>query len=116
MNVATIAEACHEMNRCWCDINGDLSQPQWIDAPDWQRESAVAGVEYRLAHPNAGPEYMHQSWFDQKVIDGWRYGPVKDPVAKTHPCMVPFRDLPPAQQFKDRLFSLVVDALKGDLP
>lgn len=115
MNIVRIAEAAHEMNRAWCDFNGDLSQPAWQEAPDWQRESAIAGVNYRLTHPNATPEYMHQSWYDHKVIDGWKYGPEKDPVAKTHPCMVPFHKLPPEQQFKDRLFSLIVDTMKGSL-
>ena len=111
-DVALIAQFAHAMNKAWCEVHGDFSQPKWEDAPEWQRASAIAGVEYRLHHPNATPESMHQSWFDQKVIDGWKYGPVKDATAKTHPCMVPFRDLPPEQQFKDRLFSLIVDVKK----
>jgi hypothetical protein len=29
---------------------------------------------------------------------------VKDPEAKTHPCLVPYDDLPEYQQLKDRVF------------
>jgi len=37
----------------------------------------------------------------------------KDAVAKTHPCLVDYDDLPPAQQAKDALFAAVVLALSG---
>jgi len=31
------AEAAHEMNRIYCEAHGDISQPRWADAPEWQR-------------------------------------------------------------------------------
>lgn len=31
---------------------------------------------------------------------------------KTHPCMVPFEELPEFQQKKDKLFMVIVDVLK----
>jgi hypothetical protein len=46
-----------------------------------------------------------------KLSQGWRYGEVKDAVAKTHPCMVPFEQLPVEQQAKDRLLLAIVKAL-----
>jgi hypothetical protein len=39
------------------------------------------------------------------------YGEVKDAEKKTHPCIVPYKDLPPEQQAKDHLFKAVVSAL-----
>jgi hypothetical protein len=48
----------------------------------------------------------------QKVDEGWVYGAVKDPEAKTHPCIVPFDQLPREQQAKDFIFRAVVHALK----
>lgn len=47
----------------------------------------------------------------REIADGWEYGPVKDPEAKEHPCLVPFSDLPREQQAKDFLFRAVVRAL-----
>jgi hypothetical protein len=35
---------------------------------------------------------------------GWTYGPVRDPIAKTHPDMVPYEDLGWAEQVKDEVF------------
>jgi hypothetical protein len=43
--------------------------------------------------------------------DGWRYGEAKDEGAKTHPCPVPFAELPEDQQRKDALFVAIVQAL-----
>lgn len=111
MNKEAVARVAHEVNRAYCMSMGDASQPAWEDAPEWQRASAVAGVEFHHANPDAGPEASHESWFAQKAADGWVYGPVKAAEGKTHPCMVPFGELPAAQQAKDFLFRAVVHAL-----
>lgn len=39
------------------------------------------------------------------------YGEVKDGEAKTHPCLVPYEQLPPAQRLKDDLFAAIVRTL-----
>lgn len=105
-----VAKIAHEVNRAWCQFNGDHSQPTWADAPAWQTESAVNGVAFHRANPGAGDSASHDNWMAEKVADGWVFGPVKDPEAKTHPCIVPFEALPPEQQFKDRLFRTIVHA------
>jgi RyR domain. len=111
MDTTTLAAICHEANRALCRAIGDHSQPEWADAPDWQRYSAVAGVKAHLREPLT-PEESHGLWMGHKTNDGWVYGPIKDPVAKTHPCMVPYNQLPPAQRAKDHLFAAIVAALK----
>ncbi|MBS0994778.1 RyR domain-containing protein [Gluconobacter cerinus] len=102
------AEICHEVNRAYCASLGDQSQPSWIDAPDWQKLSAVKGVEFHRANPEAGPSASHESWLKEKHETGWVFGAVKDPVKKEHPCMVPYDQLPAQQQAKDALFIAVV--------
>ena len=108
----SIAKVCHQANKTWCEANGDESQPDWGDAPDWQIQSAIAGVVFRLGNPDAGPDAMHNNWSAEKVSQGWVYGEVKDAEKKTHPCLVPFDQLPLFHQKKDKLFSAIVDALK----
>jgi hypothetical protein len=107
-----IAMACHEANKVWCQANGDDTQKHWEDADQWQRESAVKGVEFRLNNPDAGDDSQHNAWMADKIKDGWTYGIVKDAASKTHPCLVPFDQLPEHQQKKDKLFCAIVDALK----
>lgn len=106
-----IAKVAHEANKAYCHAIGDDSQPSWADAPEWQRVSALLGVELHLSgdHP---PKASHTSWLEQKVKDGWVYGEVKDPIAKTHPCLIPFEQLPAEQQAKDFIFRGVVNAFK----
>lgn len=113
--IEATASACHAVNRAYCASQGDHSQPSWGDAPEWQRQSAIAGVRFVLDHPNARPADSHVSWLAEKHRDGWVYGPVKDPVAKTHPCFVPYDELPPSQKAKDYLFLAVVRELMAGM-
>jgi hypothetical protein len=106
--IEAIARACHEANRAWCLLHGDASQVSWDDAPENIKESARSGVA--IAAGGATPEQQHQAWCDFKVADGWTFGPVKDAAAKTHPCLVPYADLPPEQRAKDAVYIGVVRA------
>ena len=107
-----IAYVCHQANKAWCQSEGDESQTDWAFAEQWQRDSAIKGVKFRLENPEAGPDAQHNAWSADKIADGWVYGEVKDVEKKTHPCLVPFDQLPLFQQKKDKLFSAIVDALK----
>ena len=109
--IAAIARVTHEANRAYCAGLGDFSQPHWEAAPAWQVDSAINGVRFHLAHPLANPIDSHGSWKDQKQEEGWGYGPVKDAGTKTHPCMVPYEELPEEQRAKDSLFIAIVRAL-----
>ena len=113
--IKRIAMVAHEANKAWCEVNGDLSQKPWDDADEWQRETAIRGVVFALDHPDAPDSAQHEAWMADKLREGWTYGEVKDAVAKTHPCLVPFVGLPPAQQAKDRLFRAIVKALDPNL-
>lgn len=109
--IVIIASMCHEMNRLWCEANGDNSQMNWGGAEQWQRDSAIKGVEFKIANPNAGSDAQHNAWMQDKINDGWAYGTEKNVDLKTHPCIVPFNELPEFQQKKDKLFCAIVSAL-----
>lgn len=111
MEAERIARVAHEVNRALCIAFGDHSQAPWEDAPEWQRESAIKGVVFRQQNPDSPTCAQHEAWAGEKIAAGWTYGDVKDVEAKTHPCLVPFEDLPPEQRAKDWLFVAVVRAL-----
>ena len=111
--IIACARAAHEANRAYCIAIGDDSQPPWEDAPDWQCASAINGVPGVLG--GNSPEESHNGWLAEKELSGWVYGEKKDPKAKTHPCFVPYADLPPEQKAKDALFVAVVSAVAAAL-
>lgn len=113
MDIMDIAKVAHEINKAYCEALGDASQPTWEEAPTWQKESAVNGVEFHLKNPDADPSASHDAWSNQKIADGWVYGPEKSPDLKQHPCLVPYMDLPLEQRVKDFLFRQVVHSLDG---
>ena len=115
MTVEQIAQVAHEINRAYCQAIGDDSQPTWEKAPEWQKSSAIKGVDFHLTNPHAGPDASHNSWLKQKEEEGWQWGPEKDPEKKEHPCFVPYNQLPTEQQAKDYLFRQVVHSLKNQL-
>jgi hypothetical protein len=112
LGIDSIARVCHAANRELQIIAEDPAvSPPWDEAPDWQRESARAGVRAMFDGTATTPEEQHETWCAQKVADGWTYGETKDANAKTHPCLVPYAELPPIQRAKDALFRAIVSAL-----
>lgn len=111
MYIDDIARIALETNRAYCRTLGDHSQLTWDAAAAEIRESAISGVQAVLEHPEITPEMLHKKWCDFKLGAGWVYGAKKDERAKTHPCLVPYNELPDMQRVKDKLFRAVVLAL-----
>lgn len=115
ITIVDVAKVCHEVNRAYCESLGDESQQPWEKANEWQKLSAIKGVEYRVNNPRASVSAQHTAWLEDKLRDGWVCGPKKDPAKKEHPCIVPYNELPLQQQAKDALFVAVVDSLRFHL-
>ena len=47
-------------------------------------------------------ENNHDHWARQRIEDGWTYGPRRDDVLKTHPDLVPYRNVPESEKEYDR--------------
>lgn len=109
------AKICHEANRAYCQTLGDETQPTWEQAPQWQRDSAIKGVEFHIANLSAGhdpsPSASHESWLAEKAAAGWTYGPEKNADKKTHPCFMLYDGLPIEQRLKDYIFAAIVKAI-----
>jgi len=108
----SIARICHEVNRAFCVFNGEtVVSPEWKYAPDWMKISCADGILAFAKDQEATPEKMHELWTAGKIASGWKYGPTKDATLLTHPCMVPYADLPRDQRFKDELFLTICRAM-----
>lgn len=111
MDIESIAKVCYEVNKAFCESIGDFSQPSWDKASEWQKESVINGVTFHLENPNSKPSDSHNNWMKKKLENGWKFGEVRNPETKEHPCIVPYDELPLNQKSKDYLFIAVVRSM-----
>lgn len=118
-----VAMICHDANMGMqkahesmkADGTGAIpSGPFLYLAPDLL-DAAVEGVRRarRVGAP-LSPRDHHDEWVKFLTGRGWRYGPDKNPEARTHPNLVPWEELSGEQQDKDRVFLSVVFALSAE--
>ncbi len=48
---------------------------------------------------------VHEVWAQNRINEGWTYGPVRDDATKQHPCLVAYDDLPENEKDYDRATS-----------
>jgi RyR domain len=97
-----IAEAIHVVNgllQRWHD--DPAPQPEWARVPDAMRARVLAMVRGYKA--GITPRQAHERWLEAMAADGWHYGPHKDSVARTHPNMMAYSDLPQEQKIKNAM-------------
>lgn len=108
LTIADIARVCHEAVRALQMVTGDpRPSARWEETGD--HASSLRSV--RLLLGAADPTALHADWVLAMLADGWVHGEEKNPAAKTHPCLVPFSELPWEQQAKDYLYSDIVRRL-----
>lgn len=45
---------------------------------------------------------VHEVWAAGRIADGWTYDGTRDDEQKTHPCLVPYEELPEYEKEYDR--------------
>lgn len=45
---------------------------------------------------------VHEVWAETRIQQGWVYGEQRNDELKTHPCLVPYEDLPDEEKEYDR--------------
>lgn len=103
-----IAKICHSVNTAYCKTIGEPELPNWENLSEEFKQSSISGVIFKLQNPNSTLENQHEEWMKTKIADGWIYGTEKDMDKKTHPCLVPYDQLPQKQKIKDYLFQAIV--------
>jgi len=57
---------------------------------DWDAEL----LEFTPLEVNQMAEMEHVRWMNEKINDGWKYGPVRNDEKKIHPSLIPWDELP----------------------
>lgn len=48
---------------------------------------------------------VHEVWAQNRINEGWSYGPVRDDGKKQHPCLISYEELPESEKEYDRATS-----------
>lgn len=70
--------------------------PQPIDTSDVQLAEELNVLIEQMA------KNVHEVWAQSRIGQGWTYGPERSDALKTHPCLVPYEDLPEEEKDYDR--------------
>lgn len=49
---------------------------------------------------------VHEVWVESRINQGWSYGEMRNDELKTHPCLVPYEELPEEEKDYDRNTSI----------
>jgi hypothetical protein len=101
----TVARMVHAVNVVYQEIEDDVAPSSYRlenESPDKQA-SVVSGV--RRLRMGMSLEQDHAAWCEDMTAMGFVHGEKKDPsaVPPTHPCLVPWDDLPESQKRKARM-------------
>lgn len=47
-------------------------------------------------------EQVHNTWMENRIQEGWSYGPVRNDLLKQTPCIVPYEELSEIEKEYDR--------------
>ena len=91
----------------------DMPAQPWPYLPRSSREVTVAAVA-RIRHGGVTTARQHhEHWYRTMTGRGYTWGERKDHERKTHPAMLPWKQLPERYREKARMFVLITRGLLG---
>ncbi len=70
--------------------------PQPIDTSDIRLSEELNELIEKMA------KNVHEVWAQSRIDQGWTYGEERNDTIKTHPCLVPYEELPEIEKAYDR--------------
>lgn len=77
-------------------MNNKIFIPQPIDINDIDLPKEMKKLVEEMA------KNVHEVWAESRISQGWVYGEQRDDEKKTHPCLVPYEELPEEEKEYDR--------------
>ena len=77
-------------------MNAHTYIPQPVDTNDVKLPKELESLIEAMA------KNVHDVWAQGRIAEGWKYGEERDDEHKTHPCLVPYEELPESEKEYDR--------------
>ncbi len=77
-----------------------MYKPQPIDTTGIELDAEILELCELIA------KNTHEVWSVGRIRDGWTYGDLRDDENKTHPCLIPYEELPESEKEYDRNTSM----------
>lgn len=74
--------------------------PQPMDTSDVKLPEELEQLAEQIA------KNVHEVWAETRISQGWTYGEQRNDELKTHPCLVPYEELPEEEKAYDRNTSI----------
>lgn len=74
--------------------------PQPIDTKDVELPVELEQLVEQMS------KNVHDVWAETRIRQGWKYGKQRNDELKTHPCLIPYEDLPDEEKVYDRNTSI----------
>ncbi len=75
-------------------------KPQPIDTTDVKLPRELVQLVEQMS------KNVHEVWAEARIKQGWTYGEQRNDELKTHPCLVPYEELPEVEKEYDRNTSI----------
>ncbi len=102
--VYLLAEACHEATKVISEQILSEEKKEWKLIDSATKARLINAVQRAIDKKITDPSVAHADWMADMVKQGWVYGEKLDETEKTHPCLVPYDQLPTGQQTKDHIY------------
>ena len=77
-----------------------IYKPQPIDTSDVKLPIELEKLVEQMS------KNVHEVWAETRIRQGWTYGSERNDELKTHPCLVPYEELPEEEKEYDRNTSI----------
>ena len=85
-------------------MNAKNYVPQPIDTNDIKLPAELEELVEKMS------KNVHEVWAETRFRQGWTFGPERNDELRTHPCLIPYEQLPESEKEYDR--STSIDTLK----
>lgn len=81
-------------------MNTEKYIPQPLDTSDIRLPEELEQLVEQMS------KNVHEVWAETRISQGWTYGEQRNDELKTHPCLVPYEELPEEEKEYDRNTSI----------